>query len=67
MPVWVTLRAVTQAMPERRPLSMAISMARRATTMPKAWSPSSMAVESVSRRIWILGRGLRSPCPIMLR
>jgi hypothetical protein len=65
--VWVTLRTVTQAIPVVVALSIAICIARRATTMPKALSPSSMAVEGRSRTTWTLGRAFRSPSLIIDR
>jgi hypothetical protein len=63
----VTLRTVTHAIPAGLALSIAICMARRATTMPKALSPSSMAVAGRSRRTWTFGRGFKRPSFIMDR
>ena len=66
IPVWVTFRAVTQATPARAALPIASRKARVATTMPNARSPSSIAVEGVSRRTSTVGLGLSSPPLIML-
>ncbi len=60
-------RAVTHATPDRDALSIAICIARFATRMPKALSPSSIAVDGVSFRSRTLGFGFSSPSLIMLR
>src|SRR5262249_25470431 len=61
------LRAVTQPIPTAAARSIAICIARRATTMPDAPSPSSIARVGVSRRTRTSGLGLSRPSLIMLQ